>query len=122
MQKKILLIVISLVVIVVVYQTIIQFDVQENRDQIVAEGVIIASLAREHYNKLTEEEGAGTFVGFEIPVNYKTTENGTYSVKIIDTENIIIHCTGKETGGDQLNPVSASITISPTKFDYKILN
>lgn len=84
-----------------------------NRDNVVADLVAIASIAREYYTKPRSLAGGGnSFTGFSVPMPLRSTTNGTYTATV-RAQSVRLTGTGKEKGNNGTSAVRVIMTVTP---------
>ncbi len=92
------------------------FSVDAKRNNIINECVNLAALAHQFYRRPAEYGGGGrTFTGWKIPRELKSTANGTYTIKTIEPQKVIVEAIGTEkvTGTEELK---VTIDILPDTY------
>ncbi|MGE5354470.1 MAG: hypothetical protein ACM3P0_20470 [Acidobacteriota bacterium] len=124
-QQQLLLIVLAVIIIgLAVIAGITLFHssfLDAKRNNVVNESLNLSSMAQRYYVRPIETGGGGkSFIGWEIPPQLTTTENGHYSATV-SSQQIIILGTGNEivTGADS---VKIKTTVYPRDFQVETLN
>jgi len=86
-QQQLLLIVLGVIIvgiaIVVGINLFTASSVEANKDELVADNMNIASLAQQYFKKPSALAGGnGSFTGFEIPSDFSSNPNGTYTAVV----------------------------------------
>ncbi len=90
--------------------------VQSNRDEVILELNNLAGMAQSYYKKENSlGGGGGTFVGFDIPSELKSTASGTYSLINTTSTRTLMEGVGVEESGGV-----AGCSQSSTKIAYRI--
>jgi hypothetical protein len=126
-QQQLLLIILSVIIVgVAITLGITLFTtnaVEQKRNEVINECAILASEAQLYYRKPIALGGGGkSFIGWEIPREYKTTVAGSFTVKAAATPNqVIITGTGNEvvTDGDS---VQIQMRVTPLEYFTTIIN
>ncbi|OGG46499.1 MAG: hypothetical protein A3F84_28220 [Candidatus Handelsmanbacteria bacterium RIFCSPLOWO2_12_FULL_64_10] len=121
-QTQILMLVLAIIVIgISVAGGITMFNmsaVTANRDAVVADSQALASTAMQYYKKPTEMGGGNrTFTGLTLDkLNWPASNvNGSYTLTVVDAQNITINGAGVETGVSCSMPVNGTTGIgTPT--------
>ena len=124
-QQQLLLIVLGVIIVGLALAVgIIMFNanaIEQKRNEIINECLILASDAQLYYRRLKEHGGGGkTFTGWEVPREFASTEVGT--ITAVTTPNkVILTGTGNEvvTGNDS---VKVQITVFPNDVQTVIIN
>lgn len=124
-QQQLLLIVLGVIVVgIAVLMGILLFQqnsIEEKRDTLINEGILVAHNAIQYYNKPKALGGGSfSFLGWKIPSNLKTSPNGSY-VETVNADNVEIIGTGNEliSGTDS---VKVKFTITRAGVQTAIIN
>lgn len=99
-----------------------QNPANENRDMIIAEIQNLSLIAKRYFSLKKEFNGGGnSFSGWQVPDNYKETENAKYDYEITDTY-IKIKATGNEIGYNNKSPVLIKAKITYANIEFEVLN
>jgi hypothetical protein len=98
--------------------------VQSNRDAVILDLNNLASFAQAHFKKTTTYGGGGySFIGYDVPSQLKSNDNGTYSVISTQPLKVIIEGIGKEKGGNlgcsQSNNITYRIIVEPNQTNLQ---
>lgn len=131
-QQQLLLIVLGVIVVgiaVVVGINLFNANAQSsNRDAVISDLNNLGAMAQQFYKKPTSMGGGGnTFTGgggWSIPVQLRTTANGTYNnpAPVLSDSTVTIVGIGTETGNDGSAPVKATCTVTPTQINVAVNN
>lgn len=115
-QQQLLLIVLSIVVvglaIIVAINVFLSSSVQTNRDALIHDLYNLAFRADEYFKKPGYFEGGGnSFIGFQIPIEMKSNNNGSYTIKNIVATQLTIEGVGIEIGINQTEPIKYTALI-----------
>lgn len=120
-QQQLLLIILSIIVVgVAITMGIVLFNtnaIEQKRNEIINECALLASEAQLYYRRPKALGGGGkSFIGWEVPVQYVTTEVGRFEASIISPSEVKITGTGNEvvTSGD-----SVKVELSVNSLAYK---
>lgn len=114
-QQQLLLLVLGLIVvglsIVIGISVYNSYMVNSSRDNLIAEGTNLASLAQRYYHRLNALGGGeGKFSGWSIPSNLKTTDSGTFSEAVYQDSVVIIGTGFILINDDDMIQVKVSVT------------
>ena len=125
-QQQLLLIVLSIIIVgVAITLGITLFTtnaVEQKRNEVINECSILASEAQLYYRKPVSLGGGGkSFIGWEIPREFKRTIAGSFTVSAIVSRNEVITGTGTEvvTDGDS---VKVEMRVTPLQYQTTIIN
>lgn len=120
-QQQLLLIVLGVIVVglsIVVGIDLFQANaIEQKRNEILNECVLLAAEAQRHYRRPTTLGGGGnTFNGWTIPPQYAPTVAGSFTANITSDQEVIITGTGNEvaTGSDLIE-----VEVTVTKNEYQ---
>lgn len=123
-QQQLLLIVLGVIVVgIAVLMGILLFRqnaIEEKRDAVISEGIIVSHNAIQYYNKPKVLGGGGfSFLGWKIPSNLKASPNGSY-IETVNADDVEIIGTGNElvSGTDS---VKVKFTITSLGVQTEIL-
>ncbi|MCB0486646.1 MAG: hypothetical protein KDC47_10660, partial [Flavobacteriaceae bacterium] len=91
------------------------------RNEVLNELTLLASEAQLYFKRPTTYGGGGkSFIGWEIPRQYQSTEAGTFSANVVSSSEVIITGTGNEvvTGNDS---VRVQLNVTPKSYQATIL-
>lgn len=117
-QQQLLLIVLGVIIVgiaIVVGINLFQAQsVNANRDAVIGDLNNLASISMSYFKKPTSMGGGGnSFVGFAMPTNMGSNDNGTYTIKTAGTATaIVFQGVGKETGDNGSAKVTYTATVS----------
>ncbi len=119
-QQQLLLIVLAVIIVGISFiagMTIYRsYITQANREQVVADLNIIAADAQAFYRRSIQQAGGqSSFLTYRIPFGFNENANGTYAVKSVIKDQIVLTGTGVEPGEDG-SPVSYDVTVTPGKM------
>lgn len=94
--------------------------VESNRDAVILDLNNLASFAQAHYKKTPTYGGGGySFIGYDVPSQLKSTDNGTYNLISTQNQKVIIEGIGKEKGGNlgcrQNRNITYRIIVEPNR-------
>ena len=120
-QQQLLLIVLGVIIVgiaVVVGINLFNANAEEAaKDGVVSDCTNLGAMAQQYYKKpLSMDGGGNTFTGWLIPINLRTTANGTY-VPTVAAQSVSI--VGTPTGGQGYNWI-ATTTVTPTSITTAI--
>ena len=126
-QQQLLLIILSVIIVgVAITLGITLFmtnAVEQKRNEVINECSILASEAQLYYRKPVALGGGGkSFIGWDIPKEYKTTVAGSFTVEAsVSSEEVIITGTGNEvvTDGDS---VKIEMRVTPLNYTTTIIH
>lgn len=100
-QQQLLLIVLGVIVVglsIVVGVNLFQAQaIEQKRDEILNECILLAAEAQRHYRRPVVLAGGGnTFNGWDIPPEYAPTIAGTFTATMTSDQEVIITGTGDE--------------------------
>ncbi len=130
-QQQILLIVLGIIIvgiaIVIGINSFQSKAVQANRDAVIIDLNYLASDAQAYYKKTTTYGGGEqSFIGYDLPEQLKTNDNGTYSLISTQPQNVTIEGVGVEKEGNlgcgQPNNIKYRIVVAPTKTTLQKVN
>ena len=121
-QTQILMIVLAVIIVGIAVAAGIQMfgksAVTANRDAVVHDCMTIASYAQQYYKKPAEMGGGGhAFTGLTLAkLNWPASNaNGSYTLTVVDADNITVAGTGVETGVSCSMPANGATGIgTPT--------
>jgi hypothetical protein len=101
-QKQLFLIVLGVLLVGVVLAVGMNYfhnkKAKQNRNEVIKDLNTLAAGAQEYYKKLNEQGGANkSFLGYEIPLQLKSNNNGSYKIISVTPDSLIIQGTGVET-------------------------
>jgi Tfp pilus assembly protein PilE len=122
-----------LVIILVGIAVVIGLDsfhskaVQSNRDAVIIDLNYLASDAQAYYKKkLTYGGGDQSFMGYDIPAQLTTNDNGDYGIISTQSQKVTIEGIGKEKEGTpgcgQTGNITYRIIVEPTKTTLQKIN
>ncbi len=117
-QQQLLLIVLGVIIVgiaIVVGINLFQAQsVNANRDAVIGDLNNLASISMSYFKKPTSMGGGGnSFVGFAMPTNMGSNDNGTYTIKTAGTAAaIVFQGVGTEIGDDGAANVTYTATVS----------
>lgn len=124
-QQQLLLIVLGLIIVgiaIIVGINLFRANaIEAKRNNVLNECINLASMAQQYYMKPTTLGGGGkTFTNWEVPVELRSTANGTYKAEPYE-DSVVITGTGNEvvTGNDS---VQVQVTVLPTDFRTKVIH
>lgn len=124
-QQQLLLIVLGLIIVgiaIVVGINLFRANaIEAKRNNVLNECINLASMAQQYYMKPTTLGGGGkTFTNWEVPVELRSTANGTFKAEPYE-DSVVITGTGNEvvTGNDS---VQVQVTVLPTDFRTKVIH
>lgn len=125
-QQQLLLIVLGVIIVgVAIVMGINLFQanaVEAKRNNVTNELVNLAAMAQQFYQRPSTLGGGNrTFTGWQIPAGLTSTANGSYKIKSIDAQQIVVIGTGNEvvTGADS---VQVQIAINPSTYLVEIIH
>lgn len=93
-----------------------------NRDQVISTLYDLGLLAQQHYKKdITQGGGGGTFTGWAIPNNYKTTPSGTFE-EVVRADRIDLSAVGTSIGRNGTAPVHVTARVDENGIRVTVLN
>jgi hypothetical protein len=125
-QQQLLLIVLGVIVVgiaIVVGINLFQSNaVDQNRAMVIADLHHMGYLAQSYYKRPTGFGGGNnSFVGFTIPAEVVSNQNGTYSIATAGTAtSVVIQGVGKEIGDDGSTPVKYQFTALSTTAQFTL--
>jgi len=124
-QQQLLLIVLGLIIVgiaIIVGINLFRANaIEAKRNNVLNECINLASMAQQYYMKPTTLGGGGkTFTNWEVPVELRSTANGTFKAEPYE-DSVVITGTGNEvvTGNDS---VQVQVTVLPTDFRTKVIH
>lgn len=124
-QQQLLLIALGVIVVgiaVVLGITVFHsYSVDAKRNNLINEGINLASHAQQYFKKPENLRGGGnTFNGWDIPSELRRTTNGEYSASVF-ADSVVITAVGNEivTSG---TPVEVAVTIRSDSYRVKIIH
>jgi hypothetical protein len=117
-QQQLLLIVLGVIIVgIAVVLGILLFQqnaVDQKRDLVINEILHISEIAQQYYRKPSSLGGGNnSFTGWDIPEQFKSGANGTYSAIVTSSTQVEITGTGNEiVSGSDLIQVKAIVTRS----------
>lgn len=124
-QQQLLLIIVGMIIIALaIYVGISYFRtnaIETKRNNVIEEGLNLATMAQQHYMRPAETGGGGkSFSGWEVPAVLAVTPNGRFEADVED-EQVLITGTGNEvvTGTDS---VKVQITVTAYDIQTEIIN
>jgi hypothetical protein len=125
-QQQLLLIVLGVIVVglsIVVGINLFQAQaIEQKRDEVLNECILLAAEAQRHYRRPVVLGGGGnTFNGWEIPHQYAPTIAGSFTANITSNQEVIITGTGNEiaSGNDS---IKVSVTVTPNEYQATIIH
>jgi len=125
-QQQLLLIVLGVIVVgIAIFVGINLFKAnaaEAKRNNVINELVNLAAHAQQYYQKPAELGGGSrTFTGWNIPLELRTTANGSYKILNRAAQEITLIGTGNEvvTGTDS---VKVQLVVSPTEYLAQVIN
>lgn len=125
-QQQLLLIILSAIVVgVAIMIGVILFNtnaIEQKRNEIINECALLASEAQLYFRRPKDLGGGGkSFVGWDIPAQYATTEVGRFDASVISSTEVKITGTGNEvvTSGDS---VQVEVTVNSLTYNTVILH
>lgn len=92
--------------------------VQMNREQVLGDLNIIGADAQGYYRRAIQQGGGSTsFLNYRVPFGYQDNPNGVYTIKAVSKDEITINGLGVENGDDG-NPISYDVTVTPGKLVF----
>ena len=124
-QQQLLLIMLGVIVVgVAIAVGVLLFKanaIEQKRNEVLNECTILASEAQLYFKRPTTYGGGNkSFIGWEIPSQYKTTEAGSFKATVVSANEVIITGTGNEvvTGNDS---VQVQLTVTPLTYQATII-
>ena len=101
-QKQLFLVVLGVLLVGVVLAVGMNYfhnkKAKLNRNEVIKDLHTLATDAHLYYNTLNEKGGANkSFLGYEIPLELKSNNNGSYKIISVTPDSLIIQGTGVET-------------------------
>jgi hypothetical protein len=125
-QQQLLLIILSVIVVgVAIMIGVILFNtnaIEQKRNEIINECALLASEAQLYYRRPKDLGGGGkSFVGWQVPVQYATTEVGRFEASVTSPTEVKITGIGNEvvTSGDS---VKVELVVTSLAYQTKIIN
>jgi hypothetical protein len=96
---------------------------EESRDSLITNGMRISSYAQRYYFKPAAFGGGSkTFTGHTIPNHFIETKYGSYYLKELTSQNLVIDVVGKLKGHDNTKPMAFKFFITSTMVSITMLN
>ena len=93
-----------------------------NRDQVISTLYDLGLLAQQHYKKeKTQGGGGGTYAGWTIPNNFRTTHSGTFDEAVYD-DRVDLSAVGTVTGRNGTSPVRATAHVDESGIRVTVIN
>jgi hypothetical protein len=96
--------------------------IEQKRNEIINECALLASEAQLYYRRPKDLGGGGkSFVGWDVPPQYITTEVGRFEASVVSPSEVKITGTGNEvvTSGDS---VKVELVVNSLAYRTKIIN
>lgn len=125
-SQQLLLIVVGVIVVgLMIYAGFnIGRDYMENsnRDQIVSSLYDLGLLAQQHFKKeISQGGGGGSYIGWAIPVQLKTTQSGTFS-EVVRTDRVDLSADGTVIGRNGKTNVRVTARVNDDGIKIIIIN
>jgi hypothetical protein len=125
-QQQLLLIMLSVIVVGVgIAMGVVLFSTngaEQKRNEVINECAMLASEAQLYFRRPIVLGGGGkSFVGWDIPQQYKSTEAGSFEISALTATEVKITGTGNEvvTDGDSVQVI---VTVNPLAYSTEIIN
>ena len=127
-QQQLLLVVLGVIVVGIAIVTGISMfqaaAVDANRSNIINDLNQLGGFTQSWYKRPTNFAGGdNTFIGFAIPTEMQSNQNGTYTIETAGTAtSIVFRATGTETGDNGTSAVSFRCTVTSTSITIVKIN
>jgi hypothetical protein len=93
-----------------------------NRDQVISTLYDLGLLAQQHYKKdITQGGGGGTYTGWAIPNNFKTTHSGSFE-EVVREDRVDLSAIGTVIGRNGTAPVRVSARVDDSGIRVTVIN
>ena len=103
--------------------SVIKTPESANRDGVNADLNNFGAMGQQYFRKpISYGGGENSFVGWEIPNGLENTPNGTYEIKLVEENRLILIGTGNEIGKDKSNKLQIQAEITPSNIKLSEIN
>jgi hypothetical protein len=93
-----------------------------NRDQVISTLYDLGLMAQQHYKKdITQGGGGGTYTGWTIPNNFKTTHSGIFE-EVVRDDRVDLSAVGTSIGRNGTSPVRATARVDESGIRVTVIN
>ncbi len=93
-----------------------------NRDQVISTLYDLGLMAQQHYKKdVTQGGGGGTYTGWAIPNNFKTTNSGSFE-EVVRADRVDLSGVGTSIGRNGTSPVRATARVNEEGIRVTVIN